>query len=127
MMIVLAALAVFCHKTRQVDVDRAQQQMQMPARPLPRLREGIREARLDSRMTRAASRVQVQIGAALLTGLLFGAFQLDKNEETYLAYAVNSKFVELGNNLVKRRARTHASMLEISYALPCDGRRPYAE
>ena len=63
--------------------------------------------------------MQVQIGAALLTGLLFGAFQLDKNEETYLAYAVNSKFVELGNNLVKRRARTHASMLEISYALHC--------
>ena len=43
---------------------------------------------------------QVQIGAALFTGLLFGYFQLDKHDEFYLEFTVNSKFVELGNNLV---------------------------
>ena len=43
---------------------------------------------------------QVQIGAALFTGMLFGAFQMDKHDQFFLEFTVNSKFVELGNNLV---------------------------
>ena len=43
---------------------------------------------------------QVQIGAALFTGLVFGAVRLDKNADTQLDFEVNSKLVELGNNLV---------------------------
>lgn len=43
---------------------------------------------------------QVQIGAALFTGLLFGALRLDTNADTFLEFTVNSKLVELGNNLV---------------------------
>lgn len=42
----------------------------------------------------------MQIGAALFTGLLFGAFRLNENADTQLDFEVNSKLVELGNNLV---------------------------
>ena len=43
---------------------------------------------------------QVQIGAALFTGLLFGAFKLDTNAQTQLDFEVNKNLVEMGNNLV---------------------------
>ena len=32
--------------------------------------------------------------------MLFGAFQMDKHDQFFLEFTVNSKFVELGNNLV---------------------------
>ena len=35
------------------------------------------------------SPLQVQIGAALFTGLLFGAFKLDTNAQTQLDFEVN--------------------------------------
>lgn len=47
---------------------------------------------------------QTQIPAALLTGLIFGAFTLDSRDlgpwTMVLPFEVNSKMVELGNNLV---------------------------
>ena len=51
-------------------------------------------------VTHALPTKQVQIGAALFTGLVFGAVRLDKNADTQLDFEVNAKLVELGNNLV---------------------------
>ena len=46
------------------------------------------------------SLAQVNIGAALFTGLVFGALALDTNDQTALSFEVNAKLVEFGNNLV---------------------------
>ena len=43
---------------------------------------------------------QVNIAAALLVGILFGAFELNTREETELSFNNNARLVELGNALV---------------------------
>jgi len=47
----------------------------------------------------------VNIAAALFTGLVFGALELDTNDQTALSFEVNSKLVEVGNNLVSSHFR----------------------